>query len=65
MLSIWWEVEGVIHYETRSNGCTIAADLCCQQLTEWHKNSMDSRIEFTTYMTTRDLMLQSRPAKNY
>ena len=32
MLSVWWEVKGVIHWETLPNGCTITADLYCQQL---------------------------------
>jgi hypothetical protein len=32
MLSDWWRVEGVIHWETLRNDCTIIADLYCQQL---------------------------------
>jgi [histone H3]-lysine36 N-dimethyltransferase SETMAR len=32
MLSVWWGVKGVIHWETLPNSCTITADLYCQQL---------------------------------
>jgi [histone H3]-lysine36 N-dimethyltransferase SETMAR len=32
MPSAWWGVKGVIHWETLPNGCTITADLYCQQL---------------------------------
>jgi hypothetical protein len=31
-LSVWWGVKGVIRWETLPNGCTITADLYCQQL---------------------------------
>ena len=34
MLSVWWGFKGVIHWETLPNGCTITADLDCQQL-DW------------------------------
>ena len=32
MLSVWWGVNGIIHWEILPNGCTITADLYCQQL---------------------------------
>ena len=32
MLSIWWGVRGIIHWEILADGCTITADLHCQQL---------------------------------
>ena len=32
MLSVWWDVNGIIHWEILPNGCTITADLYCQQL---------------------------------
>ena len=32
MLSVWWGVRGIIHWEILSDGCTITADLYCQQL---------------------------------
>ncbi|CAF1475166.1 unnamed protein product [Adineta ricciae] len=32
MLSVWWGVKGIIHWEILPAGCTITADLCCQQL---------------------------------
>ena len=32
MLSVWWSVRGIIHWEILSDGCTITADLYCQQL---------------------------------
>ncbi|CAF4264902.1 unnamed protein product [Rotaria magnacalcarata] len=32
MLSIWWGVYGIIHWEILPNGCTITAELYCQQL---------------------------------
>jgi [histone H3]-lysine36 N-dimethyltransferase SETMAR len=32
MLSVWWGVNGIIHWEVLPNGCTITADLYCQQL---------------------------------
>ena len=65
MLSVWWGVSGIIHWETLPNGCTITADLYCQH--NWPglpKNSKESRIEFTVCMITQDPMLQSWPAKN-
>ena len=32
MLSVWWGVRGIIHWEILPDGCTITADLYCQQL---------------------------------
>jgi histone-lysine N-methyltransferase SETMAR len=32
MLSVWWGVKGIIHWELLPNGCNITADLYCQQL---------------------------------
>jgi hypothetical protein len=32
MLSVWWGVNGIIHWGILPNGCTIIADLYCQQL---------------------------------
>ena len=32
MLSVWWGVKGIIHWELLPNGYTITADLYCQQL---------------------------------
>jgi histone-lysine N-methyltransferase SETMAR len=32
MLSVWWDVNGIIHWEILPNGCIINADLYCQQL---------------------------------
>ena len=32
MLSVWWGVRGIIHWELLPNGCNITADLYCQQL---------------------------------
>ena len=32
ILSVWWRVKGIIHWETLPNGYSITASLCCQQL---------------------------------
>jgi histone-lysine N-methyltransferase SETMAR len=32
MLSVWWGVRGIIHWELLPTGCAITADLYCQQL---------------------------------
>ena len=32
MLSVWWRVEGIIHWKILPAGCTITADLFCQQV---------------------------------
>ena len=32
MLSVWWGIRGIIHWELLPTGCTITADLYCQQL---------------------------------
>ncbi|CAF5215482.1 unnamed protein product, partial [Rotaria magnacalcarata] len=32
MLGVCWGVNGIIHWELLPNGCTITADLYCQQL---------------------------------
>ena len=32
MLSVWWGVRRIIHWEILSDSCTITADLYCQQL---------------------------------
>ena len=32
MLSVWWSVRGIIQWEILPDGCTITADLYCQQL---------------------------------
>ena len=32
ILSVWWSVRGIIHWEILPDGCTITVDLYCQQL---------------------------------
>jgi histone-lysine N-methyltransferase SETMAR len=32
MLSVWWGSKGIIHWGTLPAGCTVTADLYCQQL---------------------------------
>jgi hypothetical protein len=32
MLSVWWDVNGIIHWEILLNGWIITDDLYCQQL---------------------------------
>ena len=32
MLSVWWGVKGIIYWELLPDGCTVTADLYCQQL---------------------------------
>ena len=32
MLSVWWGIKGIIHWELLPDGCTVTADLYCQQL---------------------------------
>ena len=32
MVSVWWGVRGIIHWEILLDGCTITVDLYCQQL---------------------------------
>lgn len=32
MISVWWNFEGVLHFELIPNGCAINSDLYCQQL---------------------------------
>ena len=32
MLSVWWDVKEIIHWELIPDGCIITADLYCQQL---------------------------------
>ena len=32
LVSVWCGVGGIIHWEILPDGCTITADLCCQQL---------------------------------
>jgi histone-lysine N-methyltransferase SETMAR len=34
MLSVWWGFNRIIHWEILSNGCTVTADLYCEQL-DW------------------------------
>jgi hypothetical protein len=65
MLSVWLDINGIIHWQMLPNGYIITADVYWQQLDRIAENSMESRIEFTIYMITLDPMLQSRPAKTY
>jgi hypothetical protein len=32
MLCIWWDMEGIIHYELLERSLTVIAERCCQQL---------------------------------
>ena len=32
MLRVWWGVRGIIHWKILPDGCTVTADLYCQQL---------------------------------
>jgi histone-lysine N-methyltransferase SETMAR len=65
MLSVWWEVKGIIHWELLPAGCAVTADLYCQQLDRVAANSRESRTEFIFCMTTPDPTLQSRRVINY
>ena len=66
MVSVWRGVKGVIHWETLPNGCTLTLLIStASSSTGSHKSSRESRIEFTSCMTTRDPMLQSRRDENY
>jgi hypothetical protein len=32
MLCIWWDIEGIIHYEPLERNLNVATELCSQQL---------------------------------
>jgi histone-lysine N-methyltransferase SETMAR len=32
MLRVWWNIKRIIYWELLPNGCTVTADLYCQQL---------------------------------
>ena len=32
MVSVWWGVNGIVHWEALPSGCIMTADLYCQQL---------------------------------
>ena len=32
MLNVWWGINGIIHWEILSSGCTMTTDLHCRQL---------------------------------
>jgi hypothetical protein len=42
MLSVWWGVKVVIHWETLRNGCNITTDLYCQQL-DWVAHELEGK----------------------
>jgi histone-lysine N-methyltransferase SETMAR len=43
MLCIWWDMEGVIHYELRERNLTVAAERYCQQLRHLEKAIQQKR----------------------
>ena len=66
MLSIWWGIKGINHWELLPTVCTITVDLYCDQLDRVAAKLLRvSRIEFILCMTTPDLTLQSQRVKNY
>jgi histone-lysine N-methyltransferase SETMAR len=63
MLSVWWDVNGIIHWEILQ---IAAPSLLISTVSIWialPKNSRKSRIEFTICMIMPDSMLQSRRTK--
>jgi hypothetical protein len=67
MLSIWWEVKGIIHWKLLSTDCTITADLYCQPLDRvaaklQGKQYSGDRIYPVSPRTDRNL---SKPAARY
>uniref|UniRef100_A0A0N5B7H1 HTH_48 domain-containing protein n=1 Tax=Strongyloides papillosus TaxID=174720 RepID=A0A0N5B7H1_STREA len=43
MVTVWWSIEGVIHYELMEPGETITSESYCQQLEEMHQNLSKKR----------------------
>ena len=65
MLSVWWGARGITHWELLPNGCSITADIYCQQLDYVTENSRESKIEFIFCVIMSDLMLQNQHVKSY
>ena len=65
MLSVWWSVRGITHWELLPNGCNITADLFCQQLDRVTQTSRESRMDFILCMIMPDFMLHNQHAKSY
>lgn len=43
MLSIWWDIRGIIHYELMNPNQTINSEIYCQQLTRLHQELVKKR----------------------
>jgi hypothetical protein len=65
MLSVWRGVNGIIHSEILPNGCTITADLYCQQLNRVAEKLKGKQDQIYYLHDNARPILQSRPAKNY
>jgi hypothetical protein len=39
MLYIWWNMEGIIHYELLERNLTVIAERCCQQFCRLEEKS--------------------------
>ena len=64
ILSVWWRVKGIIHWETLQNGYSVTASPYCQQLdriAEELKGEQD-RIQFL-YDNARSHVVESIPQK--
>jgi hypothetical protein len=43
MLYIWWDMEGIIHYELLERNLTVTAERCCQQIRRLEKAIQQKR----------------------
>jgi hypothetical protein len=62
MLCIWWDMEGVSHYELRERNLTVTAERYCQQLRRLEEaiqnNARVDDMEWFFSITTPDHALQ-------
>jgi hypothetical protein len=65
MLSTWWGVKGVIHWEVLPTSSTVTTDLYCQQLDQVPTKLGEKENKVYFSMTTRNLTLQIRHVKKY
>ena len=60
MLCIWWNVDGIMHFELVPNGCAISAKLYCQQLEQVYEKSKQ---KYPALINQKHILMQQDNAK--
>ena len=60
MLCVWWNFDGIVHFELVMNGCAISAELYCQQLEQVYEKLKQ---KYLALINQKHVLMQQDNAK--